>query len=52
MHYRNFDIAVYIPAGISNILTEERLAKDYAFIEKYIGLDKVYIETHRSSIAM
>ena len=47
MHYRNFKTAVYIPTGVSVSLTKEKLIKDYEFIEKYIGLDKVYLETHR-----
>ncbi len=47
MHYRNFRTVVYIPASIAFEMTPEKLAEDYAFIEKYIGLDKVYLETHR-----
>ena len=47
MHYRNFDTVVYIPAQVASMLTVEKLGSDYAFIEKYIGLDKVYLETFR-----
>lgn len=47
MHYKNFRTVVYIPAQIAASLTDEKLASDYAFIEKHIGLDKVYLETHR-----
>ena len=50
MHYRNFTTAVYLPAWVSGRITKEKLASDYEFIEKYIGLDKVYIETHREDI--
>ncbi len=50
MHYSNFQTAVYIPAYISVSLTKEKLESDYAFLEKYMGLDKVYLETHRSDI--
>ena len=50
MHYRNFNIAVYIPAWISPSFTRESLEYDYSFIEKYIGLDKVYLEIHRDDI--
>ena len=50
MHYRNFRTVVYIPALIAFEMTPEKLAEDYAFIEKYIGLDKVYLETHRDDI--
>ncbi|MCR5501650.1 MAG: hypothetical protein K6F53_01430 [Lachnospiraceae bacterium] len=46
-HYRNFKTVVYIPAQVAAGLTAEKLEKDYAFFEKYIGLDKVYLETHR-----
>lgn len=47
MHYRNFDTVVYIPAQVASMLDAEKLGSDYAFIEKYIGLDKVYLETFR-----
>ena len=50
MHYKNFKTAVYMPAWVTPSLTRERLEKEYEFIEKYIGLDKVYIETHREDI--
>ena len=50
MHYRNFRTVVYIPAWIASRLTAEKLSYDYDFLEKYIGLDKVYLETHREHI--
>ena len=50
MHYKNFKTVVYIPAEIASSLTSEKLASDYAFLENYIGLDKVYLETHRGRI--
>lgn len=50
MHYRNFKTVVYIPAETAMSLTTDKLSSDYAFLEKYIGLDKVYLETHRGSI--
>ena len=50
MHYINFKTVVYIPAWIAHNLTYEKLVSDYDFIEKYIGLDKVYLETHREDI--
>ncbi|MCR5356421.1 MAG: hypothetical protein K6E63_03370, partial [Lachnospiraceae bacterium] len=46
-HFRNFKTVVYIPAQVAEKFTEQSLIKDYAFLEKYIGLDKVYLETHR-----
>lgn len=49
-HYRNFKTVVYIPAEVAAGLTAEKLQYDYDFIERYIGLDKVYLETHRTSV--
>lgn len=49
-HYRNFKTVVYIPAAIADRMTPEKLEYDYDFIEKYIGLDKVYLETHRDRL--
>lgn len=46
-HYKNFQTVVYIPAQVAESFTPEKLAEDYDFLEKYIGLDKVYLETHR-----
>lgn len=46
-HYKNFKTVVYIPAQVAAEFDREKLDKDYAFLEKYIGLDKVYLETHR-----
>ena len=50
MHYKNFKTVVYIPAWIAFNMTPQKLESDYEFIEKYIGLDKVYLETHRDDI--
>ncbi|MCQ2531337.1 MAG: hypothetical protein MJ093_01360 [Saccharofermentans sp.] len=49
-HYKNFKTVVYIPEGIARELAADKLASDYEFIEKYIGLDKVYLETYRGTI--
>ena len=46
-NFKNFRMVVYIPAQVAASFTEEKLAREYEFIEKYIGLDKVYLETHR-----
>ena len=46
-HFNNFKTVVYIPAAVAQAFTQEKLEKDYDFLEKYIGLDKVYLETHR-----
>ena len=50
MHYENFKTVVYIPAWTASTMTKEKLEEEYAFLEKYIGLDKVYLETHRGDI--
>ena len=47
-HFKNYKMVVYIPAAIAASFTQEKLAQDYAYLEKYVGLDKVYLETHRS----
>ena len=49
MHYQNFKTVVYIPAQVAARFSKEKLEKDYSFLEKYIGLDKVYLETHRGN---
>ncbi|MCR5508739.1 MAG: hypothetical protein K6F34_08625 [Lachnospiraceae bacterium] len=49
-HYRNFTTVVFIPAWVSVSIDTEKLEKDYDFLEKYLGLDKVYLETHRGDI--
>lgn len=48
--YKNFRTVVYIPAEVAAKFTQESLAGDFAFLQKYIGLDKVYLETHRNNI--
>lgn len=50
MHYKQFKIVVYIPAWVASRFTKEKLQSDYEFIEKYVGLDKVYLETHRGDV--
>ena len=46
-HFNNFKTVVYIPAQVAAKFTEEKLKYDYDYLERYIGLDKVYLETHR-----
>lgn len=52
-HYKNFETVVYCTAhqDWTGEMTEERLEKEYAFFEKYIGLDKIYLETFRDYLA-
>ena len=49
-HYGNFKTVVYITAQVADSFTKEKLSEEYDFFEEYIGLDKVYLETHRGSI--
>ena len=49
-HYESFKTVVYIPAWTASSISEKRLEEEYSFIEKYVGLDKVYLETHRGDI--
>lgn len=48
-HFKHFRTLVYIPAQVAAAFSKESLETDYNFLEKYIGLDKVYLETHRLS---
>ncbi len=46
-HFNCFKSVVYIPAQVAAAFTRERLEEEYQFLEKYVGLDKVYLETNR-----
>ncbi|WP_051538169.1 hypothetical protein [Butyrivibrio proteoclasticus] len=46
-HYNNFKLTVYCVAQILERIDLEALKKHYEFIEKYVGLDKVYLEPYR-----
>lgn len=49
-NYRNFKLVVYFVAqGTANV-TRAELEKQTAFFEKYMRLDKVYLEPWRSSV--
>ena len=39
-HYNNFKTVVYIPAEVAEKFTQEKLASDWEWIEKYIGLTR------------
>ena len=46
-NYKNFELVVYyIANGVKNV-TEEKLQKEIDFFNKYLRLDKVYIEPFR-----
>ena len=46
-HFKNFKTCVYCTAQTLASLDETTLAQDYAYLEKYVGIDKVYLETYR-----
>lgn len=46
-HYKNFKTVVYIPAQVAASFDRDHLEQEYRFLEKYVGLDKVYLETAR-----
>lgn len=46
-HYRNFRTAVYCTAQTLSALDEKKLEQEWAYLEKYVGIDKVYLETYR-----
>ncbi len=48
--YKNFKMVIYIPAAIVDRFTPEILQSDYEFLEHFLGVDKVYLETHRSEV--
>ena len=46
-HYNNFKLTVYMVAQILERMDIKTLKQQYEFIEKYVGLDKVYLEPYR-----
>ncbi|MCR5278840.1 MAG: hypothetical protein K6E19_05295 [Lachnospiraceae bacterium] len=46
-HYANFKVTVYCVAQVLDRMDLETLSRQYDFIEKYIGIDKVYLEPYR-----
>ncbi len=48
-HFNNFKLTVYCVSSILQNMDLETLEKQYDFIEKYVGLDKVYLEPYRGS---
>ena len=46
-HYNNFKLTVYMVAQILERMDIKTLEQQYEFIEKYVGLDKVYLEPYR-----
>ncbi|MBQ8073958.1 MAG: hypothetical protein IJ231_09385 [Clostridia bacterium] len=50
-HYRNFKLATYFVAQAAARVTREELEEQLAFMEKYLRLDKVYLEPWRGVLA-
>ena len=51
MFYKNFKTVTYCVAAWVNRITEEQLRKDADFFQKYVKLDKIYLETYRDEFA-
>ena len=47
MFYKNFKTVTYCIAAWVNRVTEEQLRKDADFLQKYVKIDKIYLETYR-----
>ena len=47
-HFKNFKSVLYCPVHWVINVKEEELEGQLAFFEKYIGVDKVYLEPFRS----
>lgn len=50
-HYQSFKTVIYCTADWVERTTQEQLEEQYAFMEKYIGVDKVYLEPYRDRLA-
>ena len=46
-HFHNYKISVYMVAQSIEQMDMETLKRQYDFIEKYVGIDKVYLEPYR-----
>ena len=51
MHYKNFKTVTYCVAGWVNHISEEELRQQADFLQKYVGIDKIYLETYRDEFA-
>lgn len=51
MFYKNFKTVTYCVAGWVNHVTEEQLRKEADFLQKYVKIDKIYLETYRDEFA-
>jgi hypothetical protein len=46
-HYKNFKTVVYCVASGNEKQTAQSLEEEIAFFQKYVGVDKVYLESYR-----
>ena len=51
MHYKNFKTVTYCVAGWVNHITEKDLREQAEWLQKYVGIDKIYLETYRDEFA-
>ena len=47
-HYKNFKLTLYTVAQMLSGTDFDTLVRQYEFAEKYVGVDKIYLETYRS----
>ncbi|MDR0248886.1 MAG: hypothetical protein LBI44_04420 [Oscillospiraceae bacterium] len=52
MHYKNFVNATYAPAAYLSESAPDALAADIEKVTRYVGLDKIYLETYRSGVTV
>ena len=50
-NYRNFTLTTYFVAHAAARITREQLESQLAFMERYLKLDKVYLEPWRAAKA-
>ena len=51
MHYKNFKTVLYCVTSWVNSVTEEQLRREADFFQKYVGVDKIYLEAFRDEFA-
>ena len=51
MHYKNFKTVLYCVTGWVNHVTDEQLRKEADFFQKYVGVDKIYLEAFRDEFS-
>ena len=51
MHYKNFKTVLYCVTGWVNHVTEEQLRREADFFQKYVGVDKIYLEAFRDEFS-